>query len=372
MKVVLSFDSFKGGMFAQEACNVVEQAMRACCPVADIENIPLGDGGEGTAEILRLAVGGQWVPVTTIGPLPDMQVESGFVWCAGQKLAIVEMAKSSGLPLVPPSRRNPMMTTTYGTGQLLEAALRLGAEELWLTVGGSATVDGGAGAAMALGWKLLDESDNPIPLGGGGLVRLRRMIKPMSWSFPRCRVLCDVTNPLLGPTGAARTFGPQKGATPEMTAQLEEALAHLAQLIKAQFGLDISAAPGGGAAGGLAAGAIAFFNAELTSGIDAVLSALNYSERIRHADWVITGEGCFDRQSLNGKVVSGVIKAAKTAGARVAVLAGSVKLSEAEWRAAGVDYAVAFSPPDMKIEEAIAREREFLVEGARRLCEQMV
>jgi glycerate kinase len=371
MKIVASFDSFKGGMSAQEACRLAAMGIREADPRTEVLIIPLADGGEGTAEILCEALGGHWVSVQTMGPLPEMRVASGFAWVPSRNLAIVEMARSSGLPLMPPNQRNPLLTTTYGTGQLLRAAMEQGAAEVWLTVGGSATVDGGVGAAMALGWRFADEQGRDIGLGGGALQRLRHIAPPSGWSFPPCRVLCDVSNPLVGPRGAARVFGPQKGASVKMVSELEIGLTRFADIVRKEFGIDLSTLSGGGAAGGLAAGAHLFLKAELVSGIEAVLSAVNYRERIRNADWVLTGEGCFDHQSLSGKVVSGVVKAAKANGIHVAVLAGSVKLTEAEWRAAGVDFAVALSPPEIAIEQAIANEREFLKQRSRQFYEHI-
>lgn len=367
MKIVLSFDSFKGGMSAKEACTIARDAVRSVKPDAEIEMIPLGDGGEGTGQILSDALGGEWIATETMGPLPSQKVNSGFVWVASRNLAIVEMARSSGLPLVPTGCANPLQTTTYGTGELLRAAIDQGAKEIWLTVGGSATVDGGVGAATALGWQFLDAQGNPIGLGGGALSRLVRLVRPplQSASFPPCKVLCDVVNPLIGPEGAARVFGPQKGATPEMVAILEQGLEHLADVIEAQLARDVRWLPSGGAAGGLAAGAAAFWNAQIVSGIETVLNATRFEERARNADWILTGEGSFDRQSLQGKVVSGVSQIARKMGVRVAVLAGSVRLSENEWRRAGIDHAYSLAVPDMTIKESIMRERELLARRVR-------
>lgn len=350
-----------------EACAVARDTLQAVKPDAEIEMIPLGDGGEGTAEILREALGGEWIPVKTMGPLPDQVVDSGFVWVPPHCLAVVEMARSCGLPLVPRGRANPLLTTSFGTGELLNAAVDQGAKDIWLTVGGSATVDGGVGAAMALGWQFLDAQCDSIGFGGGALSRLMRIVRsPQTVSFPPCKVLCDVVNPLVGPEGAARVFGPQKGATMEMVAILEQGLRHLADVIETQLACDVRQLPGGGAAGGLAAGAVAFWNARLVSGIETVMQAVRFRERSRNAGWILTGEGSFDSQSLRGKVISGVIKVARESGVRVAVLAGTVRLSEREWREAGVDYARSLAEPGMTLEESIARERELL---ARRIRE---
>lgn len=363
MKIVVSFDSFKGGMSARTACETACAAISGRHGDVSCVALPVADGGEGTADAMLGAMNGEWRALKTMGPLPDQEVESGYAWFAGRRLALVEMAKSSGLPLVPEDRRNPLLTTTYGTGQLIEDALRANPAKVWLAVGGSSTVDGGVGAAMACGWQFLDASGKPVGLGGGELERIRRIVAPrVSW--PPMQVLCDVQNPLLGPRGAARMFSPQKGASPEMVERLEAGLAHLAALVKEQLGKEIAGLPGAGASGGLSAGAAAFFDAQLVSGIETVIEETGFRRELADADWVITGEGSFDAQSLCGKVVSGILDAAKRSRTRVAVIAGRVKLTEAEWRAAGIDEALSLGEPGMTVAESIARERELLTARA--------
>lgn len=308
----------------------------------------MADGGEGTAEALMAALGGEWIPVTVTGPLRSMQVEAGYAWLPLAEIAVVEMAVASGLPLLKPADRNPMKTTTYGTGELVRAAIQKGARKILLTVGGSATVDGGVGAAEALGWKI--EAD--------------RMIPPQNLQLPEMDVLCDVTNPLCGPNGAAQVYGPQKGATADMVERLDARLAALAAAVEEQLGLRIADLPGAGAAGGLAAGAVAFMNGRLVPGIDAVMKTVGLADALRGADWVLTGEGRFDSQSLQGKVVDGVARLAKDAGVKTGVIAGSVLLEEAAWRAAGIHFAVSLQPAGMRVEESIRRSRELLFDAA--------
>ena len=365
MKIIFSFDSFKGGMSARTACGEACAAMARLRPDVACTALPLGDGGEGTADAMMGAMRGAWVPVRTMGPLPDQEADSGYAWFEERGLALIEMAKSSGLPLVPEERRNPLLTTTYGTGQLLARALRSGARKLWLAVGGSATVDGGVGAAMALGWKFLDRDGAEIGPGGDELNRIEKILPPANPQWPPAEVLCDVDNPLCGERGAARMFSPQKGATPEMVERLESGLAHLAKLVKAQLGKDIAEIPGAGAAGGLSAGAAAFLNARLVSGINTVIAATGFENELKNADWVVTGEGSFDSQSLCGKVISGILRVAEKTRTRIAVIAGTVKLTEDEWRRAGITAALQLREPGMSVEESIAREPELLAARVR-------
>jgi glycerate kinase len=313
-----------------------------------------------------------------------MQVDAGFVWLPDTSTALVEMATASGLPLLKPEQRNPLKTTTYGTGQLIKAAIDYGASHILLAIGGSATVDGGVGAATALGWRFLTSDGQDIGFGGGQLARIATIVVPVRSVPARAsretpcgvttnvtvEVLCDVDNPLCGEHGAARVFGPQKGATPEMVEQLDAGLAHLARLVKEQLGRDIACLPGAGAAGGLAAGAVAFLNGRLISGVEAVMAQIRLPQAVAGADWVITGEGSFDEQSLRGKVVSGVVRVARAAGAKVAVCAGQVRLEPQKYRQAGITAAAACMEPGMELDDAIARGAELLDCAARRFARE--
>ncbi len=382
VKIVVALDSFKGSLTAVQACAIVAQAIRSSVLGADVVTKPMADGGEGTASVLMAAAGGQWISRTVMAPLPEMAVEAGFVWLPDNSTALVEMATASGLPLLRPEQRNPLKTTTYGTGQLIQAALDHGANHILLAIGGSATVDGGVGAAMALGWRFLTKEGEEIGLGGGQLARIVKIVAPVR-SVPvrapeetphgvttnvTVEVLCDVDNPLCGEHGAARVYGPQKGATPKMVEQLDDGLVHLARVVKEQLGRDIACLPGAGAAGGLAAGAVAFMNARLVPGIDAIMSQTRLAEAVAGADWVVTGEGSFDEQSLRGKVVSGVTRIARAAGARIAVCAGQVRLKPGTYRQAGIEAAVACMEPGMGLDYAIAHGAELLDCAARRFA----
>lgn len=359
MKVVVALDKFKGSIDAEAACAIVADELSRKYPGADITRLPMADGGEGTARALMACMGGEWIRETATGPLPEMRVVGGYAWFPKQRQCLVEMAAASGISLLAAGQLNPLKTTTLGTGELLKAAFLRNCST-WLAVGGSATVDGGVGAAMALGWRFLDRGDQPVTPGGGGLVRIRRIVAPLDRVYPPLEVLCDVDNPLTGPSGAAAVFGPQKGASPEMVDLLEAGLANVANLVRAQLGIDVSSIPGGGAAGGLAAGAVAFLNATIVPGVDEVAAAVGLHAHVQSADWIITGEGRLDHTSLRGKVVSGVLSAAKRAGGKVVILAGQSALSDAEVRAAGIRQVVTLMRPPLSAADAIAQCRALL------------
>jgi len=373
MDLVIALDSFKGSLTAQAACQTVAAAVARAQPRTRARCVPMADGGEGTAEALVSACGGRLIVVPDVsGPLPGQRLQSSYGWLPAGPTAVVEMAKASGLPLVPAGRQDPRLTTTRGTGELVAAALRQGAHRLVLTLGGSATNDGGTGAAAALGWRFLDASERPLPDGGAALSRLARIMRPDP-PLPAVSVqaLCDVTNPLCGPRGAAAVYGPQKGASPEAVLELDAALRSLARCIRSDLGLDVADLAGAGAAGGFGAGAVAFLGARLVRGIDTVAELTGLRGAMRTAAWVITGEGRLDEQSLQGKVVSGVLRHAADLGTRVAVLAGSVTLERSCWQAAGIHDVEACAPPGMPLAEAMDRAEELLAAAAARLADRL-
>jgi glycerate kinase len=360
MKIVIAMDSFKGTLTACQACDIVAEALAESAPDAALVIKPMADGGEGTAQAMIKAANGRWIPKTVTGPLPEMHVRAGFAWFDHDKTALVEMAAASGLELLSKEQMDPFKTTTYGTGQLIRAAAQYGAQKILLAVGGSATVDGGTGAAAALGFKFLDKKDKQIPLGGQALAKIAKVVVPENFDIPPVEVLCDVDNPLCGEHGAAKVYGPQKGATPEMVEQLEKGLAHLADLVKKQTSRDIDNLPGAGAAGGLAAGAVAFMNATLVSGIQAVMEHSSLAAELAAADWVITGEGSFDRQSLYGKVVSGIAEITLESNTRTAVIAGQVTVPPDQYKKIGINTAIACKTADMSLDYAFRNCRTLL------------
>lgn len=367
MKVVVATDSFKGTLEADRACEIIAEAIYECIPDIQLVIKPMADGGEGTARAMIRACNGRWIEQKVMGPLPDMQVNTGFAWF-DDKTALIEMASASGLELLGPEQMNPLRTTTYGTGELIKAAMEYGAGKILLAVGGSATVDGGLGAASALGWKFLDKKGGQIPPGGAGLEKLVNIIKPENLKLVPVEVLCDCDNPLCGESGAAKVYAPQKGATPGMVEQLEQSLSHMADVVIEQLQRDIRHVPGSGAAGGLAGGAIAFLNATLVSGIETVMLRSNLRTELESADWIITGEGCFDHQSLSGKVVSGILKMASQTQTRVAVLAGQVNVPQDVYEKAGIVTAIPIKPDNMSLEDVLKNSNTLLLSAARKFA----
>jgi glycerate kinase len=380
VKIVVALDKFKGSLTAPRACEIVRDAIHSFRRDVTVIVKPMADGGDGTAEVFRLALGGEWVQHKVTGPLPRMLVNARYLWLPRERLAVIEMAQASGLVLLKPEQRNPLRTHSHGTGELLCYAASRGAQRILLAVGGSATIDGGVGAARAGGWRFVGANGEQVELGGGELERIVKIEDPKSapdldeedFFNSSVEVLCDVDNPLCGERGAAHVFGPQKGATPEMVEQLDAGLRHLAELVKTQLGKDIADAPGAGAAGGLAFGALAFMDAKLIPGVEAVAEAIGLDAELADADWVVTGEGRFDEQSLRGKVVSGVTRLTARHGVNVAVLAGSVQVSQDAWQDEGIQVALSAMNPGMKLDEAMASADELLASAARRLAAQIL
>jgi glycerate kinase len=339
MKIVIAPDSFKECLTAQQVAAAIEAGFRDVLPDAEYVVLPMADGGEGTVAALVAATGGRCVSLAVTGPLGE-SVVAEYGLTGDGKTAVVEMAAASGLGLVPPDRRNPLLTTSYGTGELIRAALATGVDRLIVGIGGSATNDGGAGMLQALGVKLLDRCGGEIGAGGGSLADLDRI--DLTGIDPRLagccvEVACDVTNPLIGPNGASAVYGPQKGATPAMVAVLESHLTHFARLIARDLGIDVATMAGAGAAGGMGAALLAFLHARLRPGIDIVMEAANLEAVVRDADLVVTGEGCIDRQTLRGKTPLGVARVAKRHHKPVIAIAGSIADDGAEVQQQGID-----------------------------------
>ncbi|MDG5471544.1 glycerate kinase [Jeotgalibacillus sp. ET6] len=327
MKIVCAPDSFKESMSAYEVCLSIEKGFKKVFPEAEYVLLPIADGGEGTVHSIKAATGGEILMVNVTGPLGE-PVKAFYGLTGDRKTAVIEMAAASGLHLVPAERRNPLNTTTRGTGELIKHALDQGVETIVLGLGGSATNDGGAGMAQALGVKLFDRSGQELSPGGAALNRLASI--DTSALDPRLKQVkikaaCDVTNPLTGPHGASTVFGPQKGADEAMVAQLDQSLEHYAMVLEKELNKKVDRVEGAGAAGGFGAGIIAFLDGKLTSGIDLVLDVIQFDEKVHDADLVITGEGRMDRQTIQGKAPVGVAKRAKICGTvKVIALAGSL------------------------------------------------
>ncbi len=324
MKIVIAPDSFKGNLSALEVANLIEKGTRRVYPKAKIVKVPMADGGEGTVRSLVDATKGRIIKREVTGPL-GKKVKASYGILGDNKTAVIEMASASGLPLVPKSKRNPLLTTTYGTGELIKAALDRGCRKIIVGIGGSATVDGGAGMAQALEARLLDRKGGEIGFGGGALGNLERIdISKLDKRIRKTKVLVasDVDNPLTGPKGAAKVYAPQKGATPSMVKKLEENLKKYALIIKRDLKKDIKDIPGTGAAGGLGAGLIAFLDAKIRLGVDIVIQTVGLEKHLKDTDLVITGEGKMDSQTIYGKTPIGVAKLAKRYNIPVVAIVG--------------------------------------------------
>ncbi|HEI6965629.1 TPA: glycerate kinase [Yersinia enterocolitica] len=326
MKIVIAPDSYKESLSALDVAVQIEAGFRTQFPDAQYIKLPVADGGEGTVEAMVAATAGKIIKVDVTGPLGD-NVDAFYGISGDEKCAFIEMAAASGLELVPLAQRNPLKTTSYGTGELILHALNKGVKHIIIGIGGSATNDGGAGMVQALGVKLLDKQGQQIGFGGAKLTELATIdISALDPRIEQCQidVACDVTNPLTGSEGASAIFGPQKGATPDMITQLDEGLLHYASIINRYLDIDVDQVEGAGAAGGLGAALLAFCGATLSPGIEIVTDALGLDALVRDATFVITGEGRIDSQTIHGKVPIGVARVAKRYNKPVIGIAGSL------------------------------------------------
>jgi glycerate kinase len=370
MRVVVAPDSYKGSVTALGVAEAIERGVRAVFPEAQVAKVPIADGGEGTVDALVVATRGRIEERTVRGPLGE-PVRARWGVLGDGETAVVEMAAASGLPLVPKDRRDPRVTTTFGTGELVRAALDAGVKKLIVGIGGSATNDGGTGMARALGVRFLDAGGADLPEGGAALARLARI--DLAGLDPRVAaaqlvVACDVDNPLTGPRGASAVYGPQKGATPEMVKELDAALGRYAEVARQATGRDVATRPGAGAAGGLGAGLLFFTPAALRPGVEIVLEATGFEELVRGADLVITGEGRTDFQTAMGKAPVGVAAAAKRHGVPVICLSGGLGDGADEVLARGIDAVASVPPGPMTLEECMARGAELVESAAARVC----
>lgn len=360
MKIVIAPDSYKESLSALDVATAIEQGFSEIFPDAEYVKIPVADGGEGTVEAMVEATEGRIVRISVTGPLGE-QVE-GFYGLAGdEKSAFIEMAAASGLELVPQEKRDPLKTTSWGTGELIRHALDGGVKHIIIGIGGSATNDGGAGMVQALGAKLLNGDGEQIAPGGSALESLQSIdISELDERLKNCRieVACDVTNLLTGKKGASAVFGPQKGATPEMISRLDSALERYANIIERDLDINVLELSGGGAAGGMGAALYAFCGADLRPGIEIVTEALGLAEQLADADLVITGEGRIDSQTIHGKVPVGVAKVAKRYNKPVIGIAGSLTADAGVVHDHGLDAVFSVLYTVCTLEEALRNARD--------------
>lgn len=370
MKIVIAPDSYKESLSALEVATAIEQGFREIFPSAQYVKLPVADGGEGTVEAMVAATGGRIVHVPVTGPLGE-RVEGFYGLSGDEQSAFIEMAAASGLELVAPSQRNPLKTTSWGTGELIRHALDVGVKHIIIGIGGSATNDGGAGMVQALGARLLDDEGHAIGPGGSELERLAKIDRSsLDRRLADCRieVACDVTNPLTGEEGASAVFGPQKGATPEMIVMLDNALAHYAKVIARDLDIDVLHLAGGGAAGGMGAALYAFCGAHLRQGIEIVTDALHLDEQVADADLVITGEGRIDSQTIHGKVPVGVAKVAKRFNKPVIGIAGSLTADVGVVHDHGIDAVFSVIYTICSLEDALENAGENVRMAARNIA----
>lgn len=369
-KVVIAPDSFKESLSALEVAEAIERGFRQIFPQVQYVKLPMADGGEGTVDSMVAATGGEIVTVAVTGPL-GQPVQAFYGLLGEGETAVIEMAAASGLHLAPKAQRDPRMTTSYGTGELILAALERGVKTIILGIGGSATNDGGAGMMQALGARLLDENRQALPPGGAALAQLAYI--DLSGVDPRLQQVsitaaCDVDNPLCGANGASAVFGPQKGASPEMVTQLDAALRHYGTLLEQATGREVINAPGAGAAGGMGAALLGMLNARLRPGIEIVIETLQLEEALRDADLVITGEGRLDSQSIHGKTPIGVARVAKRFGLPVIGIAGSLSKDYQVVHQHGIDAAFSVLDRVVSLEEALAEAADNLEVTARNVA----
>ena len=372
MYIVVAPQSLKGSLDAQDVGQAIASGIRLVWPDADIRVVPVADGGEGTVQAMVAATGGREMRAMVTGPLGEQVVATyGLLGGDQHETAVIEMAAVAGLPLVPADKRDPRQTTTRGVGEIMQAAMAAGAQRLLIGIGGSATNDGGAGMAQALGVRLLDDAGNELPPGGAALARLARIdatYLDRRLADMDIQVASDVTNPLCGPEGASAVYGPQKGATPEMVKELDAALAHYGGLLQRDLGADVMNTPGAGAAGGLGAGLLAFAHAQLVPGAHLVLRTLDFTNIVKGAALVFTAEGQLDSQTAYGKAVGAVAQAAKDAGARVVALAGSITADEAALARMGVDAALSICSGPISLADSMAQAQSLLTGAATRVA----
>ena len=350
MNILVACDSFKDALPADAVCRAIATGLRKSHPGAAITEMPLSDGGEGLLDVLRAPLGLEWIEKTVADPL-GRNITGRYGLSADRQTCVVEMAEASGLQRLTLAERDPRKTSTFGTGQLLDDARQRGARRAILAIGGSATNDGGVGAAAALGWGFLDADGNAVPPDGGHLNTIAKLL-PAPLPFESMEVLCDVTNPLFGPTGAAWIYGRQKGGSDPVLAQLDDGLKHLAALVKTQLGRDVADQPGAGAAGGLGYGAVAFLGAQLRRGIEIVLDMTGFDAAARNADLIITGEGHLDGQSAQGKLIQGLC--GRSQGTPVIALCGKLSAAPDQIKAIGLKAAYCINREEKPLAEMLA------------------
>ena len=370
LKFVLAPDSFKESMSAKEACDAMEKGIRRVFVDAICVRVPMADGGEGTLEALVDATGGEIITKKVTGPLGD-KIDATYAILGDKKTAVIEMAKAAGLELVPPEKRNPLYTTTYGVGELIKAALDQGVSQLVIAIGGSATNDVGVGMLQALGARFKDKEGKEVGFGGLEVGRIEQIdVTHLDerLSSVSVEVACDVKNPLTGSTGASYVFAKQKGASKEEIVQLDKILGRFASLVKTQLGIEIAQVEGAGAAGGLGAGLVGFCNGKLMAGVDLVVKYSGLEQKVESANYIFTGEGSIDTQTQYGKTLTGVAKVAKANKIPVIALGGRVATPIDELYKLGISSAFSITPEAMPLEKALTNGKVNMIVAVENIC----
>lgn len=373
MKIVLAPDKYKGSITGIEFCDIIEPIITSETN-AEVIRLPLADGGDGTIEVVDFYLSGETIKVQVNDPL-FRRIEASYLFSEASKVAFIEMAEASGVKLLNEEERNCMHTSTYGTGELINDAIERGAEHIILGIGGSATNDCGIGMASALGYKFFDDYNNEIKPAGRNLIKVKT-IDATNVNFKlkttKIEIACDVKNPLYGPQGAAHVYGKQKGASPAEIEILDQGLQNISKLIDQLFYLDTQNIVGAGAAGGMGAGTVAFLNGILKSGIDLIMQIADFKNKIKDADWIITGEGRLDDQTLSGKALSGIIKVARQDKIKVAALCGSTDLLPNEIAAMGIDYCKTIMDKADNFDDALENTPQYLEGLAREFIREII
>ncbi|TCB47179.1 glycerate kinase [Acinetobacter terrestris] len=360
---VLAPDSFKESMTAEQACQAMQRGIQKVFADAHFIHVPMADGGEGTVDALVSCLNGQVIDCEVTGPLSTQKVKTYFGLIEDGQTAVIEMAKANGIHLLEPSQRNPLLTTTFGTGEMIKSALDLGVSKIIMGLGGSITNDAGAGMAQALGAKFLDAHSNEVAGGGGQLDEIRRIdISGLDARLKQAEIIIasDVNNPLTGVNGASHVFAPQKGATAEMVQQLDQNLAHFAERVSKQLNIDVKDVAGAGAAGGLGFGLMVFAGASIRSGVELVIEQTQLAEKIAQADYVFTGEGGIDFQTKLGKTPYGVAQVAKRLNKPVIAFAGLVGDGIDELYDLGFSQIIGINPPNFNLQDAMQNAERHL------------
>lgn len=355
MKILLAPDKFRGSLDAPQVCEAMTEGIRMVSPEIEVVSLPMADGGEGTLDLLLWYSGGKKQTAQVQDPLGRL-IDAEYGLSADGKTAFIEMATASGLRLLKTEERNPLKTSTFGTGELIKLVLEAGVENIILGIGGSATTDAGIGMAAALGWQFLDENGKKLSPIGENLIKIKA-IKPLSstiYNLPfNIKVACDVTNPLFGENGAAYVYGPQKGADKQAVELLNEGLQNIAKVFERDFGKNYAQIAGTGAAGGLGFGAMAFINAELKEGVKLLMDFCDFDKNLKDVNLIITGEGKIDNQTLQGKLIKGITDRASHAQTSIAAICGTLDVSPQELQEIGINYATSILNRPMNLDDAL-------------------